>query len=90
MSSNVVAVMGTGEGKSMAWQVCARLQPTIKNVVIISSAVTLVNQYNRAKDMGLNACLYQFSESQGSGAPFEANNLIFVSMETAGDGQFKV
>ena len=81
--------MGTGEGKSMTWQVCGRLQPTIKNVVIISSAATLVNQYNRAKDMGLNACLYRFSESKGSGAPFEANNLIFVGMETAGDGRFK-
>jgi hypothetical protein len=89
LASNVVAVMGTGEGKSMAWQVCGRLQPNIKNVVIISSAANLVNQYQRAKDMGLDACLYRFSESKGSGTLFEAHNLIFVGMETAADSRFK-
>jgi hypothetical protein len=91
MTSNVVSVMGTGEGKSMAWQVPARLQPHIKNVVIISSAANLVNQYQRAKDMGLKAHLFRFSDNKGPSAPFasfEENNLIFVGMETAGDRRF--
>jgi hypothetical protein len=90
MNSNVVGVMGTGEGKSLAWQVAAKLQPEIKTVVIISSAANLVNQYERAKGMGLKAHLYRFGDSKGSGAPFEENNLIFVGMETAGDRRFHV
>ena len=90
MTSNVVSVMGTGKGKSMVWQVCAKLQPTIKNVVILSSAANLVNQYERAKDMGLAACLYRFTETKGSGALLESNNLIFVGMETAGDHRFQL
>ena len=89
LTSNLVAVMGTGEGKSMAWQVCAKLQPHIKNVVIISSATNLVNQCKRAKDMGLKAHLFRFSENKGSSIPLEENNLIFVGMETAGDRRFK-
>jgi hypothetical protein len=89
LSSNVVAVMGTGEGKSMAWQVCGKLQPSIKNVIIISSAANLVNQHRRAKDMGLDACLFRFSEGKGSETMFERNNLIFAGMETAGDSRFK-
>jgi hypothetical protein len=89
LSSNVVAVMGTGEGKSMAWQVCGKLQPSIKNVIIISSAANLVNQHRRAKDMGLDACLFRFREGKGSETMFERNNLIFVGMETAGDSRFK-
>jgi superfamily II DNA helicase RecQ len=56
----MVVVMGTGEGKSMLWQVPAKLQPHIKNVVVISSAANLVNQHKRALDMGLKAYHYRF------------------------------
>ena len=90
LNSNLVVVMGTGEGKSMLWQVPAKLQPHIKNVVLISSAANLINQYNRAKDMGLKAYRYRFSDDKGSGIPFENHNLIFVGMETAGDRRFHV
>jgi hypothetical protein len=90
LNSNMVVVMGTGEGKSMLWQVPAKLQPHIKNVVVISSAANLVNQHKRAIDMGLKAYHYRFSKDKGSGIPFEDNNLIFVGMETAGDSRFHV
>jgi superfamily II DNA helicase RecQ len=58
LTLNLVAVMGIGEGKSMAEQVCARLQPHIKNVVIISLATNLVNQCKQAKDMGFKVHLF--------------------------------
>ena len=50
--------MGTGEGKSMLWQVPVRLQLHIKNVMVISSAANLVDQHKRAIVMGVEACHY--------------------------------
>jgi len=58
LNSNMVVVMGTGEGKSMLWQVPVRLQLHIKNVMVISSAANLVDQHKRAIVMGVEACHY--------------------------------
>jgi hypothetical protein len=89
MHSNLVAIMSTGEGKSMTWQVCAKLQPHIKNVVVISSAANLIAQCKRAKDMGLKAHHFTFSDQKTSAAEaFGNHNLIFVAMETAANGRF--
>lgn len=88
LSSNLVAVMSTGEGKSMMWQVCAKLQQHIKNVVIISSSANLMAQLQRAKDMGLSAGSFRFSDHKDSKHSFGDKNLIFVAMETAADQRF--
>jgi hypothetical protein len=88
LSSNLVAIMGTGEGKSMMWQVGAKLQPHIKNVVVISSSANLAAQYPRAKDMGLFAGHFCFSEHKDAKHTFSDKNLIFVAMETAADQCF--
>jgi len=64
LNSNLVVVMGTGEGKACYGKFQRKLQPHIKNVVLISSAANLINQYNRAKDMGLKAYRYRFSDDK--------------------------
>jgi len=89
LRSNLVSVMATGEGKSMIWQVCARKQPQIRTVVVISSAATLQEQLTKAKKMGLEPLHFKWSGTKEHERHFGNSNLVFVAMETAADGRFK-
>jgi hypothetical protein len=81
-SKNVVSVMKTGSGKSMAWIVASLLQDAL-SLVIVPYRDLLEQHLAKALLMGCKAM--QWTTKTGS---IGINNLIFVAMETAASPAF--
>jgi hypothetical protein len=84
LQCNVVSVMKTGAGKSMAWIIPALMQSNIKTVVAVPYARLL--EQHLANSIKMNCRAMRWTTKSGS---IGDANLIFVALETAAAVPFK-